>query len=112
MVDRDRFREEVFVGSLDEATFVNSLLQGQGIASEVEIPHQTVSDRLRRFQSVYVLNEVQASKAREIVARYKAGDPLVSPKTYRSWRCRSCNELIEGQFSECWNCGASREPLS
>ena len=22
-----------------------------------------------------------------------------------SWRCVSCGEEIEGQFSECWNCG-------
>ncbi len=24
------------------------------------------------------------------------------------WKCESCGEEIEGQFSECWNCGKSR----
>ena len=24
----------------------------------------------------------------------------------KSWRCRNCGEMIDGQFSECWNCGS------
>ncbi len=24
-----------------------------------------------------------------------------------AWRCNSCGEEIEGQFTECWKCGAS-----
>ena len=24
------------------------------------------------------------------------------------WRCTSCGERIEGQFTDCWRCGASR----
>jgi hypothetical protein len=24
------------------------------------------------------------------------------------WKCKSCGEDIEGQFTECWNCGKSR----
>lgn len=26
----------------------------------------------------------------------------------KAWKCESCNEEIEGQFTECWNCGKSR----
>lgn len=25
-----------------------------------------------------------------------------------TWICPKCNEQLEGQFTECWNCGASR----
>ena len=25
-----------------------------------------------------------------------------------SWKCKSCNEEIEPQFTECWRCGESR----
>ncbi len=25
-----------------------------------------------------------------------------------AWRCASCGEEIEGQFTECWKCGESR----
>lgn len=24
------------------------------------------------------------------------------------WQCRSCEEIIEGPFEQCWNCGAWR----
>ena len=26
-----------------------------------------------------------------------------------SWTCGGCGELIEGQFTECWQCGGSRD---
>jgi glutamate-1-semialdehyde aminotransferase len=26
------------------------------------------------------------------------------------WVCRQCGERLEGQFTECWKCGSSREP--
>ncbi|MFH0813995.1 MAG: DUF2007 domain-containing protein [Pseudomonadota bacterium] len=26
----------------------------------------------------------------------------------KDWECKSCGEDIEGQFTECWNCGKSR----
>jgi hypothetical protein len=26
----------------------------------------------------------------------------------KSWACAGCGESIEGQFSECWNCGRDR----
>ena len=32
--------------------------------------------------------------------------PLASVK--KSWTCSGCDEKIEGQFSECWNCGCDR----
>jgi hypothetical protein len=25
------------------------------------------------------------------------------------WRCCGCQELLEGQFAQCWNCGRLRE---
>jgi hypothetical protein len=27
------------------------------------------------------------------------------------WKCDSCGEEIEGQFTECWKCGSSRPPV-
>ncbi|MGH7830408.1 MAG: DUF7577 domain-containing protein, partial [Candidatus Binatia bacterium] len=24
------------------------------------------------------------------------------------WQCRKCGEVIEGQFTDCWNCGSSQ----
>lgn len=33
-----------------------------------------------------------------VVAQTGASDP--------PWRCTSCGELVEGQFTDCWRCGA------
>ncbi len=34
---------------------------------------------------------------------------LVEPRhSAESWQCRVCGETSEGQFTDCWRCGASR----
>jgi hypothetical protein len=43
-------------------------------------------------------------RARSILKKTLA--PLHSVK--KPWHCTGCGETIEGQFSECWNCG--RDP--
>jgi len=35
-------------------------------------------------------------------------DEALSERDLPVWICDSCGENIEGQFSECWNCGKSR----
>ncbi len=35
-------------------------------------------------------------------------DEELSEKEMIGWTCASCGEDIEGQFTECWNCGRSR----
>ncbi len=100
------FRQEVYVGNWMEAGLVNSLLESEGIDTLVANAKQIGT--APRLRAVYVLNEAQAERAREIVARYLSGETLVDPKSYRSWRCRGCNELVEGQFEVCWKCGAPK----
>ncbi|MEX0952078.1 MAG: DUF2007 domain-containing protein [Gammaproteobacteria bacterium] len=33
-------------------------------------------------------------------------DLLDETRSASAWRCPNCNEQVEGQFGECWNCGA------
>lgn len=35
-------------------------------------------------------------------------DEALLEKDMPVWKCDSCGENIEGQFTECWNCGKSR----
>lgn len=37
-------------------------------------------------------------------------EALSSENTAPSWKCASCGEDNEGQFSECWKCGKSLDP--
>ena len=100
------FRERVYVGSWTNAALVNNLLERDGLSTIVVAARES-----RYLRAVYVLDRDHLEHAREIVGRYVRGQPLDDPKSYRSWRCRSCNELVEGQFDRCWKCGAAKVAL-
>jgi hypothetical protein len=95
------FRERIFVGSWTNVALVNNLLEREGLATIIAAARES-----RYQRAIYVLNPEHLDHARDIVGRYLRGEPLDDPKSYKSWRCRSCNELIEGQFDLCWKCGA------
>jgi hypothetical protein len=58
------------------------------------------------WPELWVVDDEDLAEAQAILKKTLA--PLESVK--RPWRCRGCGENIEGQFSECWKCGRSREP--
>ena len=37
-------------------------------------------------------------------------DEALAEKATVPWKCASCGEESEGQFTECWKCGNSRPP--
>ena len=41
-------------------------------------------------------------------AKHIVEEALAAKDTSIMWKCDSCGEVIEGQFTECWNCGKSR----
>lgn len=49
-----------------------------------------------------LVDDVDFAEAKRIV------DEALSEKVTTAWKCDSCNEEIEGQFTECWKCGKSR----
>jgi rubrerythrin len=50
---------------------------------------------------VWVLREADFDKANEILRNPRGrNDP--------PWKCSTCNETCEGQFTQCWSCGAYR----
>jgi ribosomal protein S27AE len=94
-----------------EAHFVRGLLEADGIAAEVhgeslfgargEAP--ATPDTL---PSVWVVDDTDAPKAAVILAAFgRQGTPDIA---LRSWRCPKCGETVEGQFTDCWHCGAGR----
>jgi RNA polymerase subunit RPABC4/transcription elongation factor Spt4 len=106
MIDGTIFREVVFVGGWPDAALVNGLLESEGIITML-----AADQAFTRFRgAVYVLDADQVQIARTLVDRFVRHEPTRDPKSYRSWRCRSCNELIEGQFDLCWKCGSESRP--
>jgi hypothetical protein len=92
--------------SLVEAQHCVNLLLSAGIRAEVrnaflagavgEIPF------IEAGPQVWLDARQDPESARAILAEAKQAD-------YHSpWRCVGCGEMIEGQFTACWNCGEVR----
>jgi len=60
------------------------------------------------WPEIWVVKDREAARASAILKKTLA--PLVSVK--KPWLCDGCGEKIEGQFSECWNCGRSRAGMA
>lgn len=56
------------------------------------------------WPELWVVEDAQYYVAAD--ALEKAMSPVEAVK--KPWRCGKCGEEIEGQFTECWNCGSSR----
>jgi hypothetical protein len=56
------------------------------------------------WPELWVVDDEKVTRAKRILKKTLA--PLASVK--KSWVCSGCGENIEGQFSECWNCGHDR----
>jgi hypothetical protein len=56
------------------------------------------------WPELWVVDDDKFGRAQAILKQTLA--PLESVK--KPWRCVGCGETIEGQFTECWNCGRER----
>lgn len=56
------------------------------------------------WPEIWVLDDEKFSRAKSILKQTLA--PLESVK--KPWHCVGCGETLEGQFTECWNCGRER----
>ena len=56
------------------------------------------------WPELWVVDDVKYEKARALLEETLS--PVVAVK--KPWRCKRCGEEVEGQFSECWQCGHSQ----
>ncbi len=56
------------------------------------------------WPELWVADDGRYEEAREVLERTLAPVRTAS----KNWHCRRCGGEVEGQFSECWNCGGSR----
>jgi hypothetical protein len=92
-----------------EAHLVKGFLESHGIAAVVrgefltggwgELPVDVCS--------VWIEDERQYERARALLLAFLRGDRAREFRD-RDWRCPQCGERLEGQFTECWKCGASK----
>lgn len=102
--------------AVHELHMLRDMLQESGIRAVVlgetlalgrgELP--MTSDTL---PAVWV-GEVDAQRALTIAREFEARSKqhATAPASGAGeWTCPACGESIEGQFTDCWNCGATRE---
>ena len=56
------------------------------------------------WPEIWVIDDRDFDRARALVKTIVATVRESEPP----WRCASCGEQMEGQFTNCWRCGASR----
>ena len=93
--------------SIVQVTHVRNLLEAQGIRCELrnERLSGVIGDIpfLETWPELWV-DELDFDRAQELIEQEVHGPGLDEP----SWKCPSCSEVVEGQFSECWNCGTGK----
>lgn len=99
-----------------DAHILRGLLQVEGIDAVIRgddmVPLQGGSlFHIETRPSVWVLDDDAGRYVRavEIADEYAARTQAPAEKEGAGgWRCRSCGETIEEQFTACWSCGAER----
>lgn len=73
------------------------ILQGEYLGGAVgEIPANT-------YPSLWLVDEAQYDEAKLLIEAYEQG-----ADNQGVWICEKCGEKHQGQFSQCWRCGAER----
>jgi hypothetical protein len=88
--------------TLDEAHAVKEALEGAGFACTVQQEAATGDDLGDERASVWV-PDYQAERAIRLLAESQE-----EPADAADWTCPGCGEQIEGQFTDCWQCGTAR----
>ena len=88
------------------ATLWQRVLDSAGIRCEIrnrylaagvgELPADQVAPQL------WLRDDRDAARATALL------DELRSAPTLPAWTCSGCGERVEGQFFQCWRCGATR----
>ncbi len=89
------------------ATLWADMLTGAGIEAHVQrayaggIAGEIPPDQA--LPEVWVQDEQQHSNATTLL------DDL-QHQPHRHWACRACQEIVDGPFEQCWNCGEPMTP--
>ena len=94
-----------------EAHVVKGFLESNGIAAVVRGDHLQGGwgELPVDLCSVWVTDDAQFERADALLVSFLRGDHAREFRD-QNWRCPKCGENLEGQFTECWSCGA-RRPL-
>ena len=99
-----------------DAHLLRGLLESEGLTAFVRndgtVPLQAVGlFQMETRPSVWVFadDETQRERAQAIADEYRSGKRRSAEPVGDDWRCRSCGETVEAQFTACWSCSTPRD---
>lgn len=92
-----------------EAHLIRGSLNSHGISAEVRGEFLTSGwgELPVDVCSVWVTDDVQFEAANELLVAFLKGS-FARRFSGEHWSCPRCGEKLEGQFTQCWNCGAAK----
>ncbi len=92
-----------------EAHLIRGMLEAEGIRAEVKGDQlYGAFGELPVLPTVWILDATLAAHADRLVVEFLHG-AAARKYWHERWTCVQCGEMLEGQFTECWKCGASRK---
>ena len=92
-----------------EAHLVRGFLEANGIAAVVRGEFLTSGwgELPVDVCGVWIAEDTDYERALALLRSFLRGDAAREHRG-RYWRCPQCGEHLEGQFTDCWSCGATR----
>lgn len=91
-----------------EAHLIKGMLEAEGIRAEVRGDQlYGAFGELPVLPTVWILDGTLAAYADRIVIDFLRG-AAAHRYVHERWTCANCGESLEGQFTECWKCGAAK----
>ena len=100
----DLGEQQVFEGPDADVALVRIALERAGVGVIIQ-PTRT---RSLAHSGVYIEDSNQLELAREVVARFVAGETQKGATLAGWWGCPKCGERLEAQFEACWKCGTAK----
>ena len=95
-----------------EAHLIRGMLEAEGIRAEVRGDQlYGAFGELPVLPTVWILDASADAEAQRLVGEFLRGTPAWRHRHER-WICAQCGEALEGQFTDCWNCGAARPAIA
>jgi hypothetical protein len=92
-----------------EAHLIRGLLESCGIAAVVRGEWLAGGFGALPLDAcaVWISDDAQLDEADRLLRDFLQGR-IAADASDQRWQCPRCNEFCEGQFTDCWQCGAGR----
>ena len=96
-----------------QAQLLIAILQSRGIEASMEqgasATNAMFAPGMFRGGIGVLVDETQADQARQIAHEFdQSGSQPADDSPQPTWTCPNCGEVVEAQFSDCWNCQTPR----